>query len=115
MDRLTQKANQNIVPIQPIQALSYDVQLTDNRTIIAMMENVGCTVTLPATLPQGFFVSVLQFGAGQVNAQGDAGATLVSPNGTFTTSAQYASLSCMVVSNPDGQSANWIVSEGMAI
>lgn len=107
MDRQTQRANQDLAVIQPIGALLYDVQMTDQGTIIAMTENVACTVTLPPSFPQGFQVDVLQFGAGQVTIQGDSGASLVSPSGNFTTPTQYATRSCMVLSNPDGASALW--------
>jgi hypothetical protein len=107
MDRQTQIANQQMRVIQPIGALLYDVQLSDQNTTIAMTENAACTVTLGATYAQGFQVDVLQFGAGQVTISGDAGASLVSPSGTFTTPSQYATRHCMVLSNPDSKSALW--------
>lgn len=109
MDRQTQRANQDLLVIQPIDALLYEVQLTDHGTTIAMLSDIGCTATLPPSFPQGFRTTILQFGAGQVNIQGEAGATLVGPSGAFVTPAQWASLPCKVLSNPDGASALWCV------
>jgi hypothetical protein len=109
MDRQTQAANQQMRVIQPIGALSYDVQPSDQNTTIAMTENLACAVRLAATYAQGFQVDVLQFGAGQVTIQGIGSAQLVSPTGAFTTAAQYATRRCMVLSNPDGLTATWVV------
>jgi hypothetical protein len=59
---------------------NYTLTSTDNGGILIMNAAAAVTVTIPATLPAGFVVQIIQKGAGQITVAG-SGVTINSANG----------------------------------
>jgi hypothetical protein len=59
---------------------NYTLTSTDNGGILIMNAAAAVTVTVPATLPAGFVVQIIQKGAGQITVAG-SGVTINSANG----------------------------------
>jgi hypothetical protein len=70
----------------------------------------GVTVTLPANLPVGFNVRVLQTGAGAVTFTAAAGATVTNRQSYTKTAGAGAEVRLVVIANVDGASAQYILS-----
>jgi len=68
------------------------------------------TVTLPATLPVGMSLTVVQAGAGQAQFVPGTGATLANRSGHTRTAGQHATVSVIVTANAGGNSAVWTLS-----
>jgi hypothetical protein len=66
-----------------IRTENYTLTASDNGNIVIMNSATAVTVTVPATLPAGFVVQIIQKGAGQVTVVG-SGATINSANGFKT-------------------------------
>lgn len=66
-----------------IQTANYTLTASDNGNIVIMNSATAVTLTVPATLPAGFVVQIIQKGAGQVSVVG-SGATINSANGFKT-------------------------------
>jgi hypothetical protein len=66
-----------------IQTSNYTLTSSDNGNIVIMNSATAVTLTVPATLPAGFVVQIIQKGAGQVSVVG-SGATINSANGLKT-------------------------------
>lgn len=66
-----------------IQTANYTLTASDNGNIVIMNSATAVTVTVPATLPAGFVVQIIQKGAGQVTVSG-SGSTINSANGFKT-------------------------------
>lgn len=86
---------------------NYTPQKSDVNTLVLVNSSSGVTITLPASFPVGACISFAQFGAGAVTFAAGSGATL--PQGSPSTGAQYAIAAAIVVANPDGASATWLI------
>jgi hypothetical protein len=75
--RVTKSAGVNV------QTANYTLTATDNGNVLIMNSANAVTVTVPATLPAGFIVQIIQKGAGQVTVDG-SGVTMNSANGFKT-------------------------------
>lgn len=62
------------------QTANYTLTTSDNGAILIMNSSTAVTVTVPATLPAGFVVQIIQKGAGQITVTG-SGSTINSANG----------------------------------
>lgn len=62
------------------QTANYTLTTSDNGAILIMNSASAVTVTVPATLPAGFVVQIIQKGAGQITVTG-SGSTINSANG----------------------------------
>lgn len=62
------------------QTANYTLTTSDNGAILIMNSATAVTVTVPATLPAGFVVQIIQKGAGQITVTG-SGSTINSANG----------------------------------
>lgn len=62
------------------QTANYTLTTSDNGAILIMNSATAVTVTVPATLPAGFVVQIIQKGAGQITITG-SGSTINSANG----------------------------------
>ena len=83
---LTSDANGNATwQYNTVNTRTADFQLaaTDYGTVIVVNSTTPVTVTIPSTLPSGFYCQIIQQGAGQVNVQG-SGVTVISALGTFS-------------------------------
>ena len=65
------------------QTANYTLTTSDNGSVLIMNSATAVTVTVPATLPAGFVVQIIQKGAGQVTVTG-SGSTINSANGFKT-------------------------------
>lgn len=65
------------------QSGNYTLTTSDNGSVLIMNSASAVTVTVPATLPAGFVVQIIQKGAGQVTVTG-SGSTINSANGFKT-------------------------------
>jgi hypothetical protein len=61
----------------------FPITSTDNGNVIVVNSATTVTVTIPSTLPAGFYCQIIQQGAGQVNVIG-SGVTVTSALGTFS-------------------------------
>jgi hypothetical protein len=61
----------------------FSIASTDNGNIIVVNSATTVTVTIPSTLPAGFYCQIIQQGAGQVNVIG-SGVSVTSALGTFS-------------------------------
>ncbi|HEY1615122.1 MAG TPA: hypothetical protein VGF97_15665 [Rhizomicrobium sp.] len=93
------------VNVQP--GTAYAVAATDQNDLLLFTSAAAVAVTLPATMPVGFSVELVQVGTGLVTASAASGATLVSPGGLFATTGQYFSLICVVIANATSANAIW--------
>ena len=83
---LTSDANGNATwQYNTVNTRTADFQLaaTDYGTVIVVNSTTTVAVTIPSTLPTGFYCQIIQQGAGQVNVQG-SGVTVISALGTFS-------------------------------
>ncbi len=62
---------------------NFSIASTDNGNVIVVNSATTVTVTIPSTLPAGFYCQIIQQGAGQVNVIG-SGVTVTSALGTFS-------------------------------
>lgn len=67
----------------------------------------GINVTIPATAPEGLCFQVAQWGAGVVTIVAGAGAT--NRSAVTATPGQYKVLDILVVKNPTGLAAEFVV------
>lgn len=88
-------------------AANYVVQNVDVNTLLSVNSATPVTMTLPATLPRGACISFIQTGVGSVTLSPASGASL--PQGSAATSFRYQIIAAIVIANPDGASATWVV------
>lgn len=81
---------------------NYQLQTTDNATIICFEAAVAINVELPNNLPSGFNVGIIQDGAGQITFNAEAGATLHNRQTHTKTAGQRAAVSLLVNKNSSG-------------
>ena len=86
---------------------TYTFAATDCGTEVDFTNGSAITATIPATLPAGCNISVLQVGAGKVSVNGSAvtPATLHSAHSYTGTSAQWAIVGINIYANSGGSSA----------
>lgn len=89
-----------------VKTADYTLQPTDNGTVIVVNSGSGKTITVPATLPNGFVCDFVQIGAGAITYAAGASAT-VNRLATFTlvSAGQYAHQRLSVYSNTTGLAA----------
>lgn len=73
---------------------SYTLTEADSRSVIVVNSTTATTITVPNTLPIGFFCQIIQKGAGQVTVVG-SGVTLNSASG-FKTRIQNSSIGVLI-------------------
>lgn len=103
-------ASNYLVSVTESGATALTLAAGQSGTTLRMTAGAAVTVTLPATLPVGFNVTVMQAGAGQVQFAAGAGATLVNRSGHARTAGQHAMVSVVVGANPGGAAALWTLS-----
>lgn len=79
----------------------------DNGKILRSDDGSAVAVTVPNDLPQGFNVAVSQWGAGAVTFTAGSGATKRSSTSGVT--AQYGTVSVLVMKNADAASAEFVL------
>jgi hypothetical protein len=82
----------------------------DFGSLILFASATGKTITLSATLPEGWWCGLAQILAGQAIFVPGTGATVNSRAATDRTLDQYSRVWLEVVANSDGQSASYLVS-----
>jgi hypothetical protein len=87
---------------------SYTLVATDIGKIVECSNAAAITVTLPNSLSQGFYCTVVQTGAGQVTLSAAGGATLNNYDTFAKTAGQYAALNLYVTTNGTGSTAVYI-------
>ena len=88
---------------------SYSLQATDGGKVLETTNAGAVALTLPASFPKGFTVTVVQMGAGQVTFAPASGASLCNRSGHDKTVGQYAVCTLYVSSNSDGGSAVYVM------
>jgi hypothetical protein len=73
---------------------SYQLTASDNGTIISFTGASAVTLTIPASLPDGFNCMVVQYGVGQITFSG-SGATLYNRNNYTKSAGLYAAVSLL--------------------
>lgn len=93
--------------VTPQSGTTYTFAATDCGTEVDFTNGSAITATVPATLPAGCNISVLQVGAGKVSVNGSAvtPATLHSAHSYTGTSAQWAIVGINIYANSGGSSA----------
>jgi len=81
--------------------------LSDNGKLLRCDDASALTITVPNTMPAGFNIGILQWGAGSVTVAAASGATKRSSASALT--AQYAAGSITVAKNADGVSAEFVL------
>ncbi len=99
--------NEIYAPVSTVTASTYTAASADVNTLVLVNNSGGCTVTLPRNLPEGAAIQFVQYGAGAVSFVAGTGATL--PQTTPASPSQYAFVGAVVVSNPGGASAIWLI------
>jgi hypothetical protein len=84
-----------------IQTGNYTLTENDSKGVVIINSNSNVTVTVPGTLPTGFFCQIIQKGAGTVTVSGASGVTIQSANG-LTTRAQFSSIGLLMESSTTG-------------
>jgi hypothetical protein len=84
-----------------VQGGAYTLTANDSKGVVIISSTTDVTVTVPATLPVGFFCQIIQKGTGQVIVAGDTGVSVNSANGTKTR-AQYSSIGLLMESSTTG-------------
>jgi hypothetical protein len=84
-----------------VQAGAYTLTENDSKGVVIINSASAVNVTVPATLPAGFFCQIIQKGAGAVTVSGATGVTIQSANG-LTTRAQFSSIGLMMESSATG-------------
>jgi len=89
-------------------AASYEFVEADSGMIKELNDGTGVTAVLPATLPKGFMVTVMQAGAGAISFIPESGATVLNRQGHASSAGQYAMCTLYVRSN-SGSDAVWVL------
>lgn len=95
--------------VKQVTSTSYTLLAADTGKIVECANAGAITVALPATLPQGFTVTVVQKGAGQVTFSPASGASCHNRSGYTKTAGLYAVCTLYVSSNAGGSSAAYIL------
>lgn len=82
---------------------------SDTGKIVTLNNGSSVTVTLPATAPIGFGITVYQKGAGQVTFSPAGSATLVNQSSHTKTAGQHAVVTLFVSANSGGSAAVWVL------
>jgi hypothetical protein len=90
------------------QSAAYTLASTDCGTEIVVTVSATAAVTLPATLPIGCQVAVVQGGTAKITLSAASGAALESPHSFTGTFAQYSTIGAQVISNASGSAAVWV-------
>lgn len=89
---------------------NYTLVPEDSGVILSCENASTIAITIPKTLPVGFNVGAVRYGAGAVNLTADSGAVL--RGGTLAAiSAQYKMATILVIRNADGVSAEYKATE----
>jgi hypothetical protein len=104
-------AKMSVATVTDIAGTTYTLLSTDVGQVLAFTNAAGCAVTLPNSLPRGFFVGILQGnGAGQVSFTAASGATLRNIDGETKTAGANALCGLLVRQNTDLVSAIYVLS-----
>lgn len=87
---------------------TYTIDASDAGKIVELSNASAITVTLPNSLPQGFYCTLVQTGAGQVSLSAAGGATLNNFDIFTKLAGQYAALNLYVTTNGTGSTAVYI-------
>lgn len=88
---------------------SYTLLASDAGRVIDHANSSAITVTLPNNLPQGFCLTYLQAGAGQITFSPASGASLRNYSTHTKTAGQWAAVTLWVRANPGGSSAEYVL------
>lgn len=88
---------------------TYTVQTSDAGKSIPFTNGSAVTVTLPNSMPVGFYIEGLQLGAGKVTFSAASGATLQNRQTQYSIGGQYGGVSLRVTANSSGNAAVWVL------
>lgn len=74
-----------------------------------LTDGTGVAVSLPANLPEGYSICLIQGGAGQITFSAGSGATVNQADGYTKSRTQYAAVTALVMSNPTGAAGVWLL------
>lgn len=95
------------IQVKDSTVVAYTLDTTDNATVIRFQSSAPVSVLLPATLPVGFNVGIIQNGTGQITLTSEAGGAIQHRQGHTKTAGQFAPISLLVVSNTGGNAARY--------
>lgn len=93
---------------------TYTIQTSDDSIVVDLSNASAITVTVPATLEEGFSCLIRQSGAGQVTINAGSGATRRQASSYTKTRAQWSEVSLNVRTNVGGSAAEFVLSGDMA-
>jgi hypothetical protein len=88
---------------------TYTLVAADNGKVVRLTNASAITVTMPNNMPVGFNCMLVQYGAGQVTMVPASGAVLRSRQAHSKIAGQYGAASLIVVANPSGTTAEWLL------
>lgn len=88
----------------------YTLVLEDYGSLLLFTSATTKTITVPNSLPEGWWCDLLQLGAQTATFTAATGATVNSLTGTEETGGQYGRVRLEVVANSDGESASAVLS-----
>lgn len=93
---------------------TYTLTTGDDGKVVELENAASITLTIPATLPQGFSCLIVQTGAGVVTFSADSGATQRAFSSFTKTAGQWAAVSLYVRANSGGSAAEYVLAGNMA-
>lgn len=94
--------------VKRVTASTYTLLAADSGKLLELSDGTGVTLDLPNDLPKGWNATVVQWGAGAVTFDPEAGGTLVNRQSHDESAGQYAMCSLYVSSN-SGTDAAWVL------
>jgi len=93
---------------------SRSLRQEDIGKLLKVNSSSSVTLTLPATLAEGFGCAVMRLGTGTVTFAAGSGATMVNVDSGDEISAQYGIAGVNVYANAGGSAAAWVLSGAVA-
>lgn len=94
--------------VKRVTASSYTLLAADSGMILELSDGTGVALDLPNDLPKGWNATVVQWGAGAVTFDPEAGGTLVNRQ-SHTESAGQGAFCSIYVSSNSGTDAAWVL------
>lgn len=93
---------------------SRSLRQEDIGKLLKVNSESAITITLPASLPEGFGCAVMRLGTGTVTFAAGSGATMVNVDSGDEISGQYGIAGVNVYANATGDDAAWVLSGAVA-
>jgi hypothetical protein len=101
---------QNTYPVVTrVSGQTYTLLASDLHKLISFTSDLPVTVTLPASLVEGWTAVIVQKGAGSVKLVPASGAQLRHPDGHNGTELQFSTISLAVEANVGGSAADYVL------